>query len=114
MRELICIVCPRGCHLKVDETDAHNVTGYSCPRGKNYAYKEMTDPTRTLTSVVRIDGALTACFPVKTSGEIPKRDIMPAMALLKNVRLKSPVALGEVIVKDICGTGVDWIATKAL
>lgn len=114
MTELICIVCPKGCHLKVDEADPQEVSGYGCARGKDYAYKELTNPTRTLTSVVPIDGALHPCCPVKTSGEIPKRNIMQAMEVLKTVRLKAPVALGDVVVEDICGTGVNWITTKAL
>ena len=72
MTELICIVCPKGCHLTVDEAHNFEVSGYGCPRGKEYGHKELTNPTRTLTSIVRIDGAIHPCCPVKTSGDIPK------------------------------------------
>ena len=58
--------------------------GYGCPRGKEYGHKELTAPTRTLTSIVRIEGAIHPCCPVKTSGEIPKRLIIQAMNLLKS------------------------------
>ena len=57
MKELICIVCPRGCHLRVDEANDYAVTGNSCPRGAAYGRAELTHPTRVLTSTVRIDGA---------------------------------------------------------
>ena len=112
MTELTCIVCPKGCRLNVDEENGFLVTGYGCPRGKEYGHKELTAPTRTLTSIVRIEGAIHPCCPVKTSGEIPKRWIIRAMNLLKKVRLSAPVAAGAVVVQDICGTGVDWITTK--
>ena len=112
MTELTCIVCPKGCRLNVDEENGFLVTGSGCPRGKEYGHKELTAPTRTLTSIVRIEGAIHPCCPVKTSGEIPKRLIIQAMNLLKKVRLSAPVAAGAVVVQDICGTGVDWITTK--
>ncbi len=52
MKDLICIVCPRGCHLKVDEENDYKVTGNRCQRGVLYAYSELTNPTRVLTSTV--------------------------------------------------------------
>ena len=99
MTELTCIVCPKGCRLNVDEENGFLVTGYGCPRGKEYGHKELTAPTRTLTSIVRIEGAIHPCCPVKTSGEIPKRLIIQAMNLLKKVRLSAPVAAGAVVVR---------------
>lgn len=112
MTELICIVCPKGCHLSVDEQNGYRVTGHGCPRGEAYGKKELTDPTRVLTSIVRIEGARHPCCPVKTAGAIPKARITEAMALLKNVRLKAPVSIGDTVVRDICGTGIDWVVTK--
>ncbi len=112
MTELICIVCPKGCHLRVDEENGFSVTGFGCQRGEAYGRKELTDPTRTLTSVVKIEGAMFPCCPVKTSGEIPKGMIPQAMALLREVRLAAPVKIGDAVVHNICGTGVNWIATR--
>lgn len=112
MTELICIVCPKGCHLTVDEEHDFEVSGYSCPRGQVYGRKELTVPTRMLTSIVRIDGAIHPCCPVKTSEELPKGMISQAMALLKDIRLHAPVHTGDVVVSDICGTGIHWIVTK--
>ena len=112
MKELICIVCPKGCHLTVDEADGYRVSGYGCPRGEEYGRMELLNPTRVLTSIVRIDGAIHPCCPVKTDQAIPKREIGAAMELLKDVRLKAPVSVGDVVVKDICGTKSSWVVTK--
>jgi len=112
MTELICIVCPRGCHLSVDENNGYTVTGNSCPKGAEYGKKELVAPTRVLTSIVKISGAMYPCCPVKTSTAIPKAQIKEAMDLLKDVQIKAPVKIGDVVVKNILGTGADWIATK--
>ena len=65
MTELICIVCPKGCHLKVDEENGYAVTGNSCERGAAYGKKELVNPTRVVTSTVRIEGAALRRLPVR-------------------------------------------------
>lgn len=112
MKELICIVCPKGCHLKVDEENGYAVTGNSCPRGAEYGKKELVNPTRVITSTVKVEGGALRRVSVKTSGDIPKKDIFRAMALLDGVSIKAPVAIGDVVVKDLLGLGVDFVATK--
>lgn len=112
MKELICIVCPKGCHLKVDEENGYAVAGNSCPRGEEYGRNEILHPVRVLTSVVRMAGEEKACCPVKTDGGIPKKDIFKAMDALKPIYISRPVRIGDVIVRDVCGTGVNWVATK--
>ena len=114
MKELICIVCPKGCHLKVDEENGFSVTGNGCPRGAEYGHKELTNPTRVITSTVRLEGAVQCRLPVKTSADIPKQDILRAMALLDTVTAHAPVKTGDVIVPNILGLGVDFIATKTI
>ena len=74
MTNLICIVCPKGCHLSVDEADGYKVTGQGCPRGEEYGKKELQSPTRVITSTVRITGGIHNRLPVKTSRDIPKGD----------------------------------------
>ena len=98
MKELICIVCPKGCHLQVDEQNDYQVFGNSCPRGAEYGKNELLHPTRVLTSIVKVTGG--------------NHHIEKAMELLKPVQVKSPVHIGDVVVSNVCGTGVDWIATK--
>ena len=114
MTELICIVCPKGCHLKVDEENGYTVTGNSCEKGADYGKKELTNPTRVITSTVRIEGGTLCRLPVKTDADIPKQDIFRAMALLNRVTVQAPVWVGDVVVPDILGIGVNFVATKTI
>lgn len=114
MKELICIVCPKGCHLRVDENDNYRVEGHGCPRGEEYGRKELTAPTRVITSTVKVRGAMYARCPVKTAAPIPKALIAQAMELLNHVELQAPVRVGDVVVADICGTGVPFVASRNL
>ena len=91
MRELICITCPKGCHLKVDEENDYKVTGNGCPRGAIYGKKECTHPTRVVTSTVKIVGAEIERLSVKTNGDIPKEKIFDVMKELNRVVVKAPV-----------------------
>ena len=114
MTELICIVCPKGCHLKVDEENGFAVTGNSCPRGAEYGRTELTNPTRVVTSTVRVAGALHPRCPVKTNMPIPKRLVLDAVRTLDGVSLNAPVTAGQAVVKNVCGTGADFVATRDL
>jgi len=114
MANMICIVCPKGCHLSMAKDDNFRVTGFDCPRGEAYGKKELSNPTRVITSIVRTKNETRPTCPVKTSDAIPKANIKEAMELLKPIRLQPPVAMGDVVVKNICGTGIDWITTKTL
>ena len=111
MTELICIVCPRGCHLRVDENDNYKVSGNSCEKGAEYGRKELTNPTRVVTSTVKVCGAHRR-LPVKTDTSIPKPMIFDAMRLLDGIEVKTPVWIGDVIVKNILGTEANFVATK--
>lgn len=113
-RELICINCPLGCPLTVelDGTEVVKVSGNTCPRGAAYAKKEVTDPTRIVTSIVRVEGGKSEMVSVKTQKDIPKDKIFDCIKALKGVTVEAPIFIGEVIVANAAGTGVDFIATK--
>ena len=112
MKNLICIVCPKGCHLQVDDEHGYTVTGNSCPRGAEYGKTELLHPTRVLTSTVRVDGGLHRRLPVKTTAPIPKELLFQAMEALNGVTLTAPVTVGQVVIHDLLGTGVDVVATR--
>lgn len=114
MKELICICCPRGCHLQVDEAQDYAVTGNACPRGAVHGKSECLAPTRMVTSTVVVQGADGPRCPVKTAQPIPKKDIFAVMRALDGVAVKAPVKTGQVIVQDAAGTGVDIVATRSL
>lgn len=98
----------------MDEEKNFTVTGHSCQKGVDYGKKELTNPTRVLTSTVRIEGAALTRLPVKTSADIPKGEIPNAMKLLNDVTVTAPVRIGDVILPNILGLGVDFVATKTL
>ncbi len=114
MKELVCIVCPKGCRLHVDEENNYSVTGNSCPRGAEYGHNEIKNPTRVLTSTVRLEGGLYRRCPVKTNKAVPKRLLMDIMQALNSVSLKAPVQAGQVVLPHVCGTDADVIVTKNL
>ena len=114
MKELICIVCPKGCHLKVDENNGYSVTGNGCEKGVEYGKNELINPMRVITSTVKIEGALHRRCPVKTNTSIPKGKMMEIVKELDAVTLKSPVNVGDVVIKNVAQTGADIVATKSM
>lgn len=113
---LTCILCPMSCslNLTVEEGRVIDVKGNSCKLGPKYAEKEITAPTRTLTSTVRIKGSIIPRLPVKTREEVPKSKILDCMAEINRVEVTAPVYAGQVIIANVAGTGVDVIATRDL
>ncbi len=116
VKELTCIVCPMGCTLKVtmEGKKVLSVSGNSCPRGAKYAETEMTAPTRVLTSTVRVNGGQISLCPVRTKGAIPKESLFDAMKEVNRIKLTAPVHIGEVVLENIAGSGVDLIATREI
>lgn len=110
-RELTCIVCPRGCQLKVElENGAvKEVTGFTCPRGKQYAIDECTHPMRTVTSTARTANG--GVIPVKTNRTIPKELMFDLMKELNAAVVKLPAHIGDVVIANVLGTGADVVVT---
>lgn len=114
MKELICIVCPKGCHLHVDEGKGYEVSGNGCPRGAEYGKKELTAPTRVLTTTVCIHHALQPRVSVKTSCDVAKGILSDIMKELDSVELEAPVKRGDIVIAKVCGSEADIIVTKDL
>ena len=114
IRELTCIGCPLGCSITVtmDENKILSVSGNTCPRGDAYARKEVTNPTRIVTSTVRVQNGASAMVNVKTASDIPKEKIFECVSALKNVMVEAPVKIGDVVLEDVAGTGVNVIAAR--
>ncbi len=115
-KELICIGCPMGCPLTVtmDQGNVADVTGNTCPRGKTYAEKEVTNPTRIVTSTVKVEGGDRMFTSVKTKEDIPKGKIFECMKEINGILAKAPVEIGDVLLENVAGTGVPVVATKAV
>lgn len=95
IKELICICCPKGCHLRVDTANDYAVTGNACPNGAG-----------------NDAGGLYPRCPVKTAQAVPKETMFSVMAALNTTALQAPVHTGNVVLPNVCGTGVDVVATR--
>lgn len=114
MKELICINCPLGCHLSVDDSDLNDmkVTGNTCPRGVTYAKSEITAPKRMVTSSVPVVGGDVLRVSVKTSEPIPKEKIFQCLEIIKTITATAPVAIGDVLYANVCDSGANVVATR--
>jgi CxxC motif-containing protein len=112
--ELTCIGCPLGCPLSVSlvGTEVTDVKGNTCPKGESYAKKEVTNPTRIVTSTVRVSGGSSPMVSVKTASDIPKDRMFACVQALKDIVVPAPVQIGDVILKNVAETGVDVIAAR--
>lgn len=114
IKKLTCINCPVGCSLKV-EMDGENVicvSGNTCRRGEIYARKEVTNPTRIVTSTVKVVNGTSGTVSVKTKEDIPKEKIFACVQALRGIEVQAPVHIGDVILENMAGTGVDIVATR--
>ncbi|MCR5155398.1 MAG: DUF1667 domain-containing protein [Butyrivibrio sp.] len=113
-RELTCIGCPMGCLLTVtlDNGEVTEVKGNTCAKGDIYARKEVVNPTRIVTSTVKIVGGDKERVSVKTANDIPKSKIFEVMKDIDAAVVKAPAKIGDVLVENVAGTGVNVIATR--
>lgn len=117
-REMICIVCPVGCHLEVLENkeseSGYIVNGAGCKRGEVYGVKELSNPTRTLTSTAKLKGGNLPRIPVRTDREIPKNKIFDCMRIINDIVLEVPVKSGQILVENILGLDVNIISSRSV
>ena len=114
-KKFTCIMCPLGCEVTV-KSDANGqitaVLGNKCAKGDEYARDEFTHPLRILTSTVAIEGAIAERLPVRTSKPIPKDRIFDAMDEMRKICAKTPLKLGDKVIENLLGLGMDVIATR--
>lgn len=110
-KELTCIICPRGCSLTAEIHDGTvDVTGNTCPKGKEYAINECTNPVRTVTATVRVSNRYNSMVSVKTATPVAKNNMMDVMAVLHSTQVQAPIKIGDIILHDVCGS--DIVITK--
>ena len=115
-KEIICTVCPRGCHILVEGEGEQvlSVTGYTCPRGEEYARAEFAHPVRILTTTVKLAGNERDLLPVRSSKPVRKEKLFDCMEEIRKVQVRLPVKQYDVIIPNICQTGADIVATKSV
>lgn len=115
MRELTCIVCPNGCSLQINQdVDPWSIVGNLCPRGIQFAWKELTNPTRTVCSTVRTSFAAARRLPVRTRGEVPLVRVQSVMSEISHLVVDRAVQTGDTLIENVAGTGAAVIATADL
>ena len=113
--EYTCIVCPVSCRICVEETeDGLKVSGNQCKRGEKHALAEHTRPMRMLTTTVKLNHGRFPRIPVISEQEIPKSLMKQCLEILYQAEAEAPVACGDVIINNICGTGVDIVAARSM
>ena len=112
MKEMICIICPRGCHLTISED--MKVSGNFCPRGEKYALSELTNPVRTLTTFVKVNSKNHPTCSVKTNKPVPKKMVLEVKKEIDKILINTPINIGDVIIKNVLGLDVDIVATSKI
>ena len=114
-KNMTCIICPMGCSLDItfDEENKKviKVTDNGCLRGPKYAEKELINPTRTLTSTIKVTAGTLPVVPVKSRGELPRDSLLQYMEVIRRAVAQAPIKIGDVLLQDILGSGVDIVAS---
>lgn len=108
-KDMICICCPKGCHLHYKNNE---ISGYTCLRGKEYGLQEAIAPKRIVTSTFKVNSSTINVLSCKTSGPIPKEKIFLVMAEINKLNVDLPIKMNQVLIKNVLSLGVDIIATK--
>ncbi len=112
----LCTGCPLGCRLEVDASggDVIEVRGFGCRKGERYGRQEHVDPRRPVSTTVWIEGAALRRVPVRVAEPVPRGEVRAVVRALRGVQVQAPVRRGEVVLADVCGTGIDVIVTRDL
>jgi CxxC motif-containing protein len=117
VKEIICIICPRGCRIKVEGEGKGivKIDNNLCKRGYEYSKSEFINPCRILTSSVKLLSSHgRRMMPVRSTKPIPKEFILDCMKVIKKISIEAPVKINQVIISDILGTGIDIISCMSI
>ena len=112
-KEVICVVCPRGCIVNVEYkgNDVVQITGNKCKKGIDFAKEEAIDPKRILTTTLGIDSSSFRRIPVRSSEPVSRDKILNIVREIKRIKVKPAIKMGDVIAKNFMDTGIDIIAS---
>ncbi|ADA67461.1 protein of unknown function DUF1667 [Thermotoga petrophila RKU-10] len=116
-KNVVCVQCPIGCKIKVELTeDGHikSITGNRCPRGVEYAKDEIKDPKRVVPTSIRVLNGELPLASVKTDKPIPKRFIPELMKIVREIKVEAPVKAGDVVLRNLFGTGANLVVTRTV
>lgn len=117
-RHFHCTTCPSECALtietRIDENGVEHVLsvqGNRCARGRKFAEQEIIRPMRILATTIVVRGVDEKLLPVRTARPIPRDLHLSAMRDIRHTRVTAPVHMGDVVMSDLLGTGVDLVAS---
>ena len=115
-REFTCIICPNGCRIKVEYegTNINNIKGDECPKGKDYVKNEITNPLRVFTGSVLVENGDFSLVSVKTSVPIPKKYLKKIGEITRQLKVESPIKIGQVLASNLLDNNIDLIATRKI
>lgn len=114
-KEFVCIVCPNSCHLTVSDDSGHvEVNGNSCPRGKKHGIQEFSCPMRMITTTVAVNNGMLPRLSVVSTDEVPRGKLKQCLNDIYKIEIKAPIKVGDIIIKNIQGTGVDIVASRSM
>ena len=115
-KEYTCVACPKGCTVEVEfeDDEIKDISGYTCVKGKEYVKDEFHDPRRILTTTVKIKNAKYPRIPVRTETGVPKNQLDCCLDKLTEVELEAPVNIGDIVIEDVCSTGISVITSRSL
>lgn len=110
----LCIGCPLGCRLEVEEDGGRivEIRGFSCKRGREYAEQEHRDPRRMVTTTIRVLNGFWPRLPVRSTAPVPKANVKEFCRAVHTITVKAPVTMGDTIASSVLDTGIDVIATR--
>lgn len=117
-RHFHCTTCPSECALtietRIDENGVEHVLsvqGNRCARGRKFAEQEVIRPMRILATTIVVRGGDEKLLPVRTACPIPRDLHLHAMRDIRHASVTAPVHMGDVVMSDLLGTGVDLVAS---
>ena len=115
-KEFICTICPNSCRLSVykDKEGEMHVSGNQCIRGEHFGFKEYTNPERMLITTMRIENSKFPVIPVRSQKPLPKDQLLAAVKIVNDHVCNAPVTMGQVVIPNILGTGIDVIASRSM
>ena len=114
-KDIRCIICPTGCLVHVENINGELIIeGHSCKRGEEYAREEFVSPKRILTTTMQIENGFLPLVPVRSDNPILKDKLEDALEQIARTKTKAPIKMGDVLIENILGLGINIIASRDL
>ena len=115
VKEIRCIVCPTGCLVHVENVNGELVMeGHLCNRGEEYAREEFIAPKRILTTTIRVENGFLPLVPVRSDIPIPKDKLQETLKEIAGTKVKAPIKMGDILIKNVIGLDANIIASRDL